>query len=59
MAKMVLPEAAYKGIPEAKEVERLTSPEYDRLAEEASKRIRKKRLEEARIWKEADGYFYK
>ena len=57
MAKLTLPESAYKGIPNAKKCERITSPEYDSLAEEATKRIRKHRLEQARIYAEAERYF--
>lgn len=57
MAKLTLPESAYKGIPNAKKCEKMTSPEYDNLAEEATKRIRKHRLEQARVYAEAERYF--
>lgn len=57
MAKLVLPESAYKGIPNAKKCERITSQEYDSLAEETTKRIRKHRLEQARAYAEAERYF--
>lgn len=57
MAKLTLPESAYKGIPNAKKCEKMTSPEYDSLAEESTKRIHKHRLEQARAYAEAEKYF--
>lgn len=59
MDKLILNESAYKEIPNAKRCERMTSPEYDVLAEKATKRIRKHRLEQARTYAEADEYFCK
>lgn len=59
MSKLILSEAAYKGIPGVKKVERLTSPEYDRLAERANEKIREKQLNQARVWEEAERYFCK
>ena len=44
MAKLVLPKSAYDGIPGVKKCKKLTSPEYEKLAEEATKRIREKQL---------------
>lgn len=38
---------------------KITSPEYDRLAEEANKRIRKNQLKQAKAYAEAGMYFYK
>lgn len=49
MSKLILSEAAYKGIPGVKKVERMTSPEYDRLAERANEKIREKQLNQARV----------
>ena len=43
MAKLVLPKSAYDGIPGVKKCKKLTSPEYEELAEKATKRIREKR----------------
>lgn len=57
MAKLTLPESAYNEIPNVKKCEKMTSPEYDSLAEEATKRIRKHRLEQARAYVEAERYF--
>lgn len=57
MAKLTLPESAYKEIPNVKKCEKMTSPEYDSLAEETTKRIRKYRLEQARAYAEAERYF--
>lgn len=57
MAKLTLPESAYKKIPNVKKCEKMTSPEYDSLAEEATKRIKKHRLEQARAYVEAERYF--
>lgn len=57
MTKLTLPKSAYKGIPNAKKCERITSPEYDILAKEATKRIRKHRLKQARVYAEAERYF--
>lgn len=42
-----------------KRVEKITSPEYDRLAEEANKRIRKNQLKQAKAYAEAGMYFCK
>ena len=39
MAKLTLPESDYKEIPNVKKCEKMTSPEYDSLAEEATKII--------------------
>ena len=57
MAKLTLPESAYKEIPNVKKCEKMTSPEYDSLAEETTKLIRKHRLEQARAYAEAEKYF--
>lgn len=59
MAKLTLPESAYKGIPNAKKCEKMTSPEYDNLAEEATKRIREKQLQQANAAKDVENYFCK
>lgn len=59
MERLILNESAYKEIPNTKRCERMTSPEYDNLAEGATKRIRKHRLEQARAYAEAEGYFCK
>ena len=59
MAKLVLPKSAYKGIPGVKKCQKLTSPEYEKLAEEATKRIRKKQLQQAKAAKDAENYFCK
>lgn len=52
--KLNLRQASYEGLQNVKRVKKMTSPEYDRLAEEANKRIRKRRLEQARIYMEAE-----
>lgn len=59
MAKLTLPESAYKEIPNAKKCERITSSEYDSLAEEATKRIREKQLQQANAAKDVENYFCK
>lgn len=59
MGKLTLNESTYKEIPNAKRCERMTSPEYDVLAKKATKRIRKHRLEQARAYAEAEGFFCK
>lgn len=59
MERLTLNESAYKEIPNAKRCERMTSPEYDNLAEGATKRTRKHRLEQARAYAEAEGFFCK
>ena len=59
MDKLTLNESAYKEISNAKKCEKMTSSEYDNLAEETTKRIRKHRLEQARAYAEAEGYFCK
>lgn len=59
MAKLTLPESAYKEIPNVKKCEKMTSPEYDSLAEEATKRIREKQLQQANAAKDAENYFCK
>ena len=59
MAKLVLPKSAYKGIPGVKKCQKLTSPEYEKLTEEATKRIREKQLQQAKAAKDAESYFCK
>ena len=59
MEKLALPKSAYKEMPNAKKCEKLTSPEYDVLSEEATKRIHKHRLAQARAYAEAEGFFCK
>lgn len=59
MAKLVLPESAYKGIPNVKKCKRITSPEHDSLAEEATKRIMEKQLQQVKAAKDAENYFCK
>ena len=59
MAKLVLPKSAYNGIPGVKKCQKLTSPEYEKLAEEATKRIREKQLQQAKAAKDAENYFCK
>lgn len=60
MERLTLNESAYKEIPNATRCERMTALEYDNLAEGgATKRIRKHRLEQARAYAEAEGYFCK
>ena len=59
MAKLVLPKSAYKGIPGVKKCQKLTSPEYEKLAEETTKRIREKQLQQAKAAKDAESYFCK
>ena len=59
MAKLVLPKSAYDGIPGVKKCQKLTSPEYEKLAEEATKRIREKQLQQAKTAKDAENYFCK
>lgn len=59
MAKLALPKSAYKGIPGVKKCQKLTSPEYEKLAEEATKRIREKQLQRAKAAKDAESYFCK
>lgn len=59
MAKLVLPKSAYDGIPGIKKCQKLTSPEYEKLAEEATKRIREKQLQQAKAAKDAENYFCK
>lgn len=51
MAKLVLPKSAYKGIPGVKKCQKLTSPEYEKLAEEATKRIRENNCSRRRLQK--------
>ncbi len=51
MAKLVLPKSAYKGIPGVKKCKKQTSPEYEELAEKATKRIREKQLQQAKAAK--------
>lgn len=57
--KLNLRQASYKGLQNVKRVEKITSPEYDRLAEEANKRIRKNQLKQAKAYAEAGMYFCK
>lgn len=57
MERLTLNESAYKEIQNAKKCGKMTSPEYDNLAEGATKRIRKHRLEQARAYAEAEGFF--
>lgn len=59
MAKLTLPESAYKEIPNVKKCKKMTSPEYDSLAEETTKRIREKQLQQAKAAKDAENYFCK
>ena len=59
MERLTLNESAYKEIPNATRCERMTAPEYDNLAEGATKRIRKHRLEQARVYAETEGFFCK
>jgi len=59
MAKLVLPKSAYKGIPGVKKCKKQTSPEYEELAEKATKRIREKQLQQAKAAKDAENYFCK
>lgn len=59
MEKLILPESAYRGVPGIKKITEQHSPDYDRLQEEATKRIRKRHLEYARAYKEAEYYFCK
>lgn len=59
MAKLVLPKSAYDEIPGVKKCQKLTSPEYEKLAEEATKRIREKQLQQAKAAKDAENYFCK
>lgn len=59
MAKLTLPESAYKEIPNVKKCEKMTSPEYDSLAEEATKKISEKQLQQAKAAKDAENYFCK
>lgn len=51
MAKLVLPKSAYDGIPGVKKCQKLTSPEYEKLAEEATKRIRENNCSRRRLQK--------
>ena len=51
MAKLVLPKSTYDGIPGVKKCQKLTSPEYEKLAEEATKRIRKNNCSRRRLQK--------
>ena len=58
--RKIKPEAGFlRRTPERKRVEKITSPEYDRLAEEANKRIRKNQLKQAKAYAEAGMYFCK
>lgn len=57
--KLNLRQASYKGLQNVKRVEKITSPKYDRLAEEANKRIRKNQLKQAKAYAEAGMYFCK
>ena len=57
--KLNLRQASYEGLQNVKRVEKITSPEYDRLAEEANKRIRKNQLKQAKAYAEAGMYFCK
>ena len=50
--KLNLRQASYEGLQNVKRVEKITSPEYDRLAEEANKRIRKNQLKQAKAYAE-------
>lgn len=59
MEKLILPEFTYREIPGIKKAKEQRSPDYDRLQEEATKRIRKRHLEYARAYREAEYYFYK
>ena len=59
MEKLILPELAYRGTPGIKKAKEQRSPDYDRLQEEATKRIRKRHLERARVYREAEYYFCK
>lgn len=56
MEKLILPEFAYREIKKTKEQ---LPPDYDRLQEEATKRIRRHHLEYARVYREAEYYFCK
>lgn len=57
--KLNVRQASYEGLQNVKRVEKITSPEYDRLAEEANKRIRKNQLKQAKAYAEAGMYFCK
>ena len=57
--KLNLRQASYEGLQNVKRVEKITSPKYDRLAEEANKRIRKNQLKQAKAYAEAGMYFCK
>lgn len=59
MERLTLNESAYKEIQNAKKCGKMTSPEYGALAEKATKRIRKHRLEQAKAYAEAEGFFCK
>lgn len=51
MAKLVLPKSAYDGIPGVKKCQKLTSPEYEKLAEEATKKSGKNNCSRRRLQK--------
>lgn len=57
--KLNLRQASYEGLQNVKRVEKIASPEYDRLAEEANKRIRENQLKQAKAYAEAGMYFCK
>lgn len=59
MAKLILPESAYKGIEGVKKNSRITSDEYEKHVEEASKRIRERQLTYAKAANNAAFYFCK
>ena len=51
--KLNLRQASYEGLQNVKRVEKMTSSEYDRLAEEANKRIRKNQIKQAKAYAES------
>lgn len=59
MAKLILPESAYKSIEGVKKVSRITSDEYEKHVEEANKRIRERQLSYAKAANDAAFYFCK
>ena len=59
MAKLILPESAYKSIEGVKKVSRITSDKYEKHVEEANKRIRKRQLSYAKAANDAAFYFCK
>lgn len=59
MAKLILPESAYKGVEGVKKVSRITSDEYEKYVEEANQRIRENQLSYAKAANDALFYFCK